>query len=109
MLLSHLLRHIVREGTLRVYDAAGSLHVFAGKPGRTVTVRLHDSAAEFQLFFNSQLKLGECFMDGRLTIEDGSIYDLLDFLSENLNSRAAAHHDAIGRTDRPPVPRVRAI
>ncbi|HKT20220.1 MAG TPA: cyclopropane-fatty-acyl-phospholipid synthase family protein [Stellaceae bacterium] len=85
MLLSAMLRHIVRRGTLRLYDAAGSLHVFMGEPGPTVTMRLHDGAVARELLLNGRLKLGECFMDGRLTVEDGSIYDLLDFLGLNLS------------------------
>ncbi len=85
MLLAHLLRHLVREGTLRVYDADGNLEVFSGAPGRTITMRLHDKAVAPQLFFNGKLKLGETFMDGRMTVEDGSIYDLLDFFAYNLN------------------------
>jgi len=85
MLLSAMLRHIVRRGTLRVYDASGTLHVFSGEPGRTVTMRMHDGTVPRELLLNGRLKLGECFMDGRLTVEDGSIYDLLDFLGLNLS------------------------
>jgi len=85
MLLSTLLRHLVRRGTLRVYDAAGRLHVFAGEPWRTVTIRLHDRAMSRDLALNGKLKLGEGFMDGRITVEDGTIYDFLDFLAFNMN------------------------
>jgi cyclopropane-fatty-acyl-phospholipid synthase len=85
MLLSSMLRHIVRRGTLRIYDAAGRLHVFAGEPGRTVTIRFHDGAVPRELLLNGRLKLGESFMDGRLTVEDGSVYDLLDFFGLNLS------------------------
>ncbi len=85
MLLSAMLRHLVRRGTLRVYDATGRLHVFSGEAWRTVTIRLHDRAVARELAINGKLKLGESFMDGRLTVEDGSIYDLLDFLALNLN------------------------
>jgi len=85
MLLSAVLRHIVRRGTLRVYDAEGELAVFSGEPWRTITIRFQDRAVPRELFLNGRLKLGETFMDGRLTVEDASIYDLLDFLALNLN------------------------
>jgi cyclopropane-fatty-acyl-phospholipid synthase len=85
VLLSTMLRHVVRHGTLRVYDADGRLHVFSGEPWRTITMRLHDRAVDLGLFFNGRLKLGETFMDGRMTVEDGSLYDLLDFLAFNLS------------------------
>ncbi len=84
MLLSSLLRHIVREGTLRLIDPAGTVEVFAGAPGRTVTMRLNDRKVAAELFLNPRLKLGEAYMDGRFTVEDGSLYDLLDFLGRNV-------------------------
>lgn len=85
MLLSHLLRHVVRRGTLRVIDAAGAVQVFAGEPGPSLTIRLRDRTLARQLFLNGRLRLGEAYMDGRLTVEDGSIYDFLDFITENMN------------------------
>jgi cyclopropane-fatty-acyl-phospholipid synthase len=101
MLLAALLRHMVRRGTFRVIDAEGRVQEFSGAPGPTVTMRLHDRAIARELFFNGRLKLGEAFMDGRLTVEDGSIYDLLDFLTYNM-SLAPPHQimrigDRIGR------------
>ena len=85
MLLSHLLRHLVRRGTLRLYDARGVLHTFSGDPGPSITVRLHDSALERALFLNPRLRLGEAFMDGTFTVEDATIYDFLDFIADNMN------------------------
>ena len=41
--LSHMLKSFVRTGTLKVIDADGKTHVFAGKPGGPdVTMRLTD-------------------------------------------------------------------
>ncbi len=84
MLLAHLLRHLVRRGSLRVIDAGGTVHSFQGEPGPTVTVKLHDRALEWKLFLNPRLYLGEAFMDGTLTVEDASVYDFLAFLGENM-------------------------
>jgi len=86
MTVAPLLRHLVRRGTLRVIDAAGKLCVFAGDPGKVITIRLRDKKLERQLLFNPRLMLGEAYMDGRLTLEDGAnLYDLLDFLAANIN------------------------
>ncbi len=90
MLLSYLLRHLISRGTLRLIDSRGGTQTFAGAPGPTVTVRLHHAAVERQLFLNPRLKLGEAFMDGRLTVEDGSIYDFLDLIGLNM-SLAPSH------------------
>jgi cyclopropane-fatty-acyl-phospholipid synthase len=85
MLLSPLLRHLMRRGTLRVIDSDNQLHVFAGaEPWKTVTMRFHDSAVARELLLNGPLKLGETFMDGRLTIEDASLYDLLELVGGNM-------------------------
>jgi cyclopropane-fatty-acyl-phospholipid synthase len=92
MLLSHLLHHLIRRGSLHVIDAGGAAHTFSGDPGPEVTIRLHDRALEWQLFFRPRLKLGEAFMDGTLTVENASIYDFLDLVASNM---AAAPRNAL--------------
>jgi cyclopropane-fatty-acyl-phospholipid synthase len=84
MLLKQLFRHLIRKGTLRYIDAQGQTHVFAGEPGDTVTVRIHDPKLAWRLFLNPRLRLGEAYMDGSLTIEDGTIYDFLDLIGHNM-------------------------
>jgi cyclopropane-fatty-acyl-phospholipid synthase len=84
MLLSHMLERIVRIGTLRLINAEGCVHSFGSGTGRTVTIRLHDKRVARDLFINPRLKLGEAYMDGRLTVEDGSIYDFLDLAAANI-------------------------
>jgi cyclopropane-fatty-acyl-phospholipid synthase len=85
MLLSYLLRHLVRRGTLRIIDAGGRVHSVSGEAGPSLTLRFHDPALLRTLFFYPRLALGEAFMDGRLTVEDAGIYELLDFLCDNIN------------------------
>ncbi|HZS84079.1 MAG TPA: cyclopropane-fatty-acyl-phospholipid synthase family protein [Stellaceae bacterium] len=85
MLFAHLLGHVITIGTLRVTTPDGMSHVFAGStPGPSISIRLHDRALSRKLFLNPRLHLGEAFMDGTLTIEDGTVYDLLDFLALNI-------------------------
>ncbi len=84
MWLAPLLRRFVEIGTLEVIDAAGRHHRFAGRePGPEVTVRLADRALERRLLWDPDLALGEGYMDGRLVIERGSLYDLLDLVTAN--------------------------
>jgi cyclopropane-fatty-acyl-phospholipid synthase len=84
-LLSGLLNKFVRNGTLRLYDAAGTLHLFGGKgPGPDVTVRINRPGLETKLFLNPELNAGEAYMDGDLTLENGAIiHDLLMLFSVN--------------------------
>lgn len=99
MLLSRLLKRIIRRGALTVIDARGRRHHFAGEGGTEhppVTIRLHDPALHHRLWFNPKLAVGEAYMDGTLTIEQGSLYDFLALAGDNM-TRAEA--DMVGWTD----------
>ena len=81
--LSHMLKSFVRVGTLKVVDAKGRVHVFAGAPGPKVTMVLSDPTLYRKLFFNPELHAGEAYMDGRLHFEDSSLRDFLTLFSKN--------------------------
>jgi cyclopropane-fatty-acyl-phospholipid synthase len=84
MLLARLLSRFVRIGRLQLIDAAQRRHVFAGSPGPSVTMRLHDRALHRKLVVNPHLYLPEAYMDGTLTIEDGGdIYALIELMIRN--------------------------
>jgi cyclopropane-fatty-acyl-phospholipid synthase len=86
MLLGFLLERLIQWGTLRVVDARGELHTYAGTPGPSVTIRLHDRTLHSRLFWNPRLIAGEAYMDGTLTIEDGAtVFDFIDLVGANLN------------------------
>ena len=86
MLVAPLLRTLMRRGTLRVIDARGKLHTFAGEPGDTVTIRLHDRSLHWKLLLNPRLVVGEAYMDGTLTMEDdATIRDFLHLVGANLH------------------------
>ncbi|HZT88081.1 MAG TPA: cyclopropane-fatty-acyl-phospholipid synthase family protein [Stellaceae bacterium] len=100
LLLAHILHSVIRTGRLCVVDARGRRHVFEGAAGPAVTIRLHDRKLEAQLLVNPRLHLPEAYMDGRLTIEEGALYDLVDLLALNV---AALPRGFLSRLlDRPP-------
>ena len=84
-LLHDLVNSFIVNGKLRVYNVSGTLQEYGtGENGPTVTVRLHDKALYRKLFLNPELSVAEAYMDGTLTVEDGSeIYDLLTLFSVN--------------------------
>jgi len=90
-LLSNLLRKFIKNGTLRLYDASGTPHVFGGKlPGPAVTARLHNRKLATSLAINPELAAAEGYMDGTLTLEDGSgIGDFLMLFSVNRSTLKA--------------------
>lgn len=82
-LLRSLLDRVIREGSLTVIAPDGRRSTFgAGKPA--VTVRVLDWSTVWNLVLNSDLALGEAYMDGRLVLEQGELYDLLDLCLANL-------------------------
>ena len=85
MLLSRMLRPLIRIGRLTVIDASGHRHVFGSEAEPAVTVRLHDPKLHWKLALNPGLHAGEAWMNGTLTVEDGeSLYDFLDLFGRNL-------------------------
>ena len=86
MLCGVLFKSLMSWGTLRVIDARGKTHIFSGTPGPEVTVRLHDSSLHYKLFWNPRLYVGEAYMDGTLTVENGDeVIDLIDLVGANLS------------------------
>ncbi|WP_296322447.1 cyclopropane-fatty-acyl-phospholipid synthase family protein [Reyranella sp.] len=85
MLLAQVLGRVVGEGRLTIIDEAGRFHHLVGsKPGPAVTLRIHDWWTGIRLALRPRLALGEAYMDGRLTVEQGDLYDLLDLLGRNI-------------------------
>ncbi len=80
-LLSQLFKRVISYGRLTVIDSRGVSTSYGPGNGPSATIRLHDRKIERQLVFNPRLLIGEAYMDGRLTIEDGDLYRLLDILS----------------------------
>ena len=92
MLLARLLKILIHVGCLNIVDATGRNYRFEGQyKGPEITVRLHNRALHWKLFFNPTLHLGEAVMDGTITVEDGELYDLLDLLSRNIGWRQPKH------------------
>jgi len=83
MLLNRLLKRAIRTGTLTVITATGKRLTFAGAPGPQVTIRLHTHALQRKLYLNPEMAIGEGYMDGTLTIEQGSLNDLAEIMAAN--------------------------
>jgi cyclopropane-fatty-acyl-phospholipid synthase len=84
MLLAAILRSSIKIGRLTVIDAGGRRHVFQGAAGPAHTIRLHDRSLHWRLVVNPKLAFGEAYMDGTITCEDGTLYDVLDLLARNV-------------------------
>ncbi len=82
-MLNFLLRRYVHQGTLTVqYPSGESITYGEGTP--RVTIAIKDRPALLALSLDPDLKLGELYMDGRLTIEEGDVVAMLDLLMGNM-------------------------
>ncbi len=82
-----ILDHVVTAGDLRLIDADGQAYRFGDGTGQPVIVRLADRRLERQLTLDPSLAVGEAYMDGRLTLDQGTIYDFLELLLSNLSQQ----------------------
>ena len=81
--LFRFLDRLIRAGRLTVVDTGGGTRTFG--PGGTpaVTVRLHERALAWRLLANPGLAVGEAYMDGSLTIEEGTLHEFLHLCTAN--------------------------
>jgi cyclopropane-fatty-acyl-phospholipid synthase len=83
-LLQSFLKRVIVRGDLEVESASGVRFRVGDGGGRSTAVRFADKASERQLILNPALVLGELFMNGRLVVTRGSIYDVLELVARNL-------------------------
>ena len=85
--LYRFLTQLIQTGRLTVVDATGRISTFGpGTGGPYVTVRLHERTLPLRILLRPSLALGEAYMDGTLTIEEGTLRDLLQLCTSNLEA-----------------------
>jgi cyclopropane-fatty-acyl-phospholipid synthase len=82
--LRYILDRLITTGHLNLIDADGRNYGFGDHSGPPVVARIADKWTEIKLALNPTLAIGEAYMDGRLTIEQGTIYDFLEIILKNL-------------------------
>src|ERR671917_2408035 len=68
---------LVRRGSLELVTASGGHLVFGDGGNPKVRVRFADRAAQWALLLDPDLQAGELFMNKRLVVERGSIYEFI--------------------------------
>ena len=76
-LIGLFLSKLLTRGRLHLISPDGSRESFGPGGAEEVTVRLHDTRVALDIARNPKLAFGEAYMDGRLTIEQGGISQLL--------------------------------
>ena len=78
-LIGRFLDQILPVGRITIIQPDGS-HETHGRGGKHVTVKFHDRRVALDIFRNPRLRFGELYMEGRVTVEDGTILDLLELI-----------------------------
>jgi cyclopropane-fatty-acyl-phospholipid synthase len=84
LVLDKLLTRSIRHGALELVDPSGARRRYGEPTAQPVIVRLGDDATARAIGRNPALGAGEAYMDGRLTFEQGTIWNLVDLLGRNL-------------------------
>ncbi len=79
-LLRILLSQFVRHGNLQLTTARGTVMHFGDGTGKPVAICFTTTATEIAILLDPELKFGECYMDGTVVVEQGSIADVLAIL-----------------------------
>jgi cyclopropane-fatty-acyl-phospholipid synthase len=103
MLVDQLLRtaftSLVKRGSLEVVTSKGRVFKVGDGTAPQVAVRFTDAKAERALVLDPELRLGELYMDGRLLIEHGTIFDFLQLVLQ----------DSHGELDSAPLQSIRQM
>jgi len=93
-MLTPILKTAIRDGSLTLIDPHGQRIELGGNPfpaslpdplPRPSTIRLHDPNFLWRFLKNPEIAAGEAYMDGTLTVDEGTLYDALGTLVHNLN------------------------
>ena len=83
MLFSIFLQRLIHKGTLRLVTKNGRAQTFGDGNAPRVTVKLHRYSLEWSLGLRPDLKIGEAYMEGTLTLEEGTLSDFITVLFIN--------------------------
>ena len=79
---------LIKFGSLEVIAADGSRFAVGDGSAKKLAVRFNDRRAETLFMIDPELRFGELFMNGRIDVVEGSLYDVVALASQNL-ARAA--------------------
>lgn len=83
--VARMLSRLIKEPRIDVVFPDGTLQSVGKGDAPAIRMRIVDRPTELKLALNPELALGEAMMDGRVVVEKGSLYDLLDLLIAGLH------------------------
>jgi cyclopropane-fatty-acyl-phospholipid synthase len=83
-IFASFLSALIKSGSMRIETASGRTFKVGDGSGEEIRLRFADRAAQWALIRDPVLHFGELYMDGRVTVERGTIYDVLAIASRNV-------------------------
>ncbi|KAL0477939.1 SAM methyltransferase [Acrasis kona] len=93
--LHYTLNGLIKDGSLTMIMPSGAKNTYGNGKGAKTVVRIKDSNTVLKLVLNSSFEVGQAFMDGRIILEEGDVYDFLEVLLGN--ARLMTGVGALGR------------
>ena len=78
------LKKTFKYGTLEVIDYDGKKYIFGNSEPFT-SIKFHKKDIKKKLYLNPELYLGESYVDGDITIENGDLETFINIVSKNYN------------------------
>lgn len=82
--LKQLFNLVITSGNLAARDAGGKVHTFGDGQGARIAIAFKDRRMEWRMACDPELAAGEGYMQGRLVLEEGGIYDFIDLAMRNM-------------------------
>ena len=80
----NFLRKTIKYGKIEIIDYVKKRYIF-GSSGEFCSIRLHKKNTKKKLFINPELYVGEAYVEGDLTIEEGSLEIFISIITKNYN------------------------
>ena len=101
MLITRFLKSFIQAGALTLITADGRIHKFSGtEQGPNITLRLHKRSLEWTLGLRPDPGFGDAYVDGTLTVEDGTLRDFMWIANRNFEILKHAQPRGLGRIAR---------
>lgn len=75
---------LIKTGSIEVTTAAGHRFIVGDGSGKKLALRFNDQGAQIRLLADPELHFGELFMDERIDVKAGALFDVMMLASENL-------------------------
>lgn len=79
-LIQAMFSFAVGKGALEIITSRGTRLRVGEGTGEPVVIAFSDRGAEVSLMTDPEVRIGELYMDGRLTVQDGRLYDFIHML-----------------------------